>query len=64
MITLTVTATCGGCPWTTTGPGSQWDDIQRQADKHTAPGHPTAVTAVPAAADVPAQGGAAQKGTT
>jgi hypothetical protein len=48
VITLTVTAECHGCGWTVTGPGRGWDAIQRQADRHLAPGHPVSVTATPA----------------
>lgn len=64
MITVTATAQCLRCPWTT-GPGSQ-ADIDRLAEKHTRKtGHLTATSAGPAtettAADVAA---AAQKGTT
>jgi hypothetical protein len=49
MTAVTVTASCGGCDWTAAGPGSEWDAVQRQADKHTAAGHPVTVVAVPAA---------------
>jgi hypothetical protein len=45
---MTVTAACLHCDWTTTGPGAQWDHIQKQADRHCAVGHPVAVTAEPA----------------
>jgi hypothetical protein len=48
MIRVTVTASCGGCDWTAAGPGSEWDRVQRQADKHTAASHPVCVVAVPA----------------
>ena len=46
MITVTVTAHCLRCEWTTAG---NWADVDKQADKHTkATGHPTATEAVPA----------------
>ena len=45
MIRLAVTARCPGCGWTA-GPGS-WD-VDRQAEKHTKGGHPTATLATPA----------------
>jgi hypothetical protein len=48
VIALTVTAACLRCDWTLTGPGAAWDAIQRQADRHLAPGHPVTVTAEPA----------------
>lgn len=47
MITVSVTADCGGCDWTA-GPSTDWADIDRQAQKHTAPGHPTSTLAIPA----------------
>lgn len=46
-VALEVTASCAGCPWTVAGPSSDWDAIQRAADRHLAPGHPVGVTAVP-----------------
>jgi hypothetical protein len=45
MITLTAAASCGGCPWTAQGTAAGTD---KAAQKHTATGHPTVVTAVPA----------------
>ena len=45
MITVTVTAHCLRCEWTTAG---NWADVDKQADKHTkATDHPTATEAVP-----------------
>ena len=46
MIAVTATAHCLGCDWTA-GPGSQ-ADIDRQAERHTKAGHPTATVGAPA----------------
>jgi hypothetical protein len=40
VTTLTATARCLACPWTA-GPGTP-ADIDRQAERHTGRGHPTA----------------------
>jgi len=46
MIAVAVTARCLGCGWTA-GPGG-WA-VDRETEKHTRPGHPTATLAAPAA---------------
>jgi len=53
MITLAVSARCLRCPWSAAGPGSDWDAIDRAAEKHTKakPGHPTSTVAKPATTD-------------
>lgn len=48
-VSLVVTADCGGCDWTAGPvPGSRWEEINKAAAKHVAPGHPVATLAVPA----------------
>jgi len=44
LVSLTATARCHGCDWTAAGKPA---DVDKAAGKHTATGHPTAVTAVP-----------------
>jgi hypothetical protein len=46
MTTLTATAHCHGCDWTT-GPATM-AAADKAAEKHTRPGHPTATMATPA----------------
>jgi hypothetical protein len=48
VIQLAVTARCLGCDWTA-GPGD-WA-VDRQAERHTAAGHPTVTLARPATTD-------------
>jgi hypothetical protein len=47
VVSLTAAASCGGCPWTAAGTPA---GVDKAADKHTATGHPTVVTAVPVTA--------------
>lgn len=45
MSTLAASAHCIGCDWTAAGDPA---DVDRQAEKHTSPGHATATAAEPA----------------
>jgi hypothetical protein len=45
VITLTATANCLRCPWSA-GPGNQ-ATVDKQAERHTRVGHPTATLATP-----------------
>lgn len=48
MIAVTATACCLGCEWTA-GPGGP-AAVDRQAERHTKAGHPTATMATPVTA--------------
>jgi hypothetical protein len=43
-VTLVSTARCLACPWTAEG---DWETVDRLAEKHVRPGHPTACETVP-----------------